>query len=266
MATPPRIHPTALVSPETQLAEGVEVGAFAVLEGPVRLGPGCTVRPHAHLIGPLTMGRGNDVGRGAILGERPQHLRYAGEPTETVVGDHNIFREHVTVHRGTTASGRTVIGSHNFLMAGAHVAHDCVIGSHCIFANNALLGGHCVVEDRVFMSGNAAVHQFMRLGRLALLSGCSAMSHDLPPFMIVQGINLIQGVNVVGMRRAGLSSEQIAAVRTAFRVLFLQGKTVSAAVPQIERDLGSVDVVAELLAFIRESTHGICAARDRKAA
>jgi UDP-N-acetylglucosamine acyltransferase len=263
---PPRVHPTALVSPEARLADDVQVGPYAVLEGPVRLGPGCVVRAGAHLIGPVTMGRDNDVGRGAVLGERPQHLRYAGELTELVVGEGNIFRENVTVHRGTAATGRTVIGSHNFLMAGAHVAHDCVVGDHCILANNALVGGHCVVGDRVFLSGNSAVHQFMRVGRLALFSGCSASSHDVPPFMILQGINCLQGVNVIGMRRAGLTGGQITAVRTAFRVLFKQGRPVSAAVAQIERDLGGVDVVAELVAFIRQSAHGVCSARDRRAA
>jgi UDP-N-acetylglucosamine acyltransferase len=268
MATPPtnRVHPTALVSPEADLADDVQVGAYAVLEGPVRLGPGCVVRPTAQLIGPLTMGRGNDVGRGTVLGERPQHLRDPGESSELIVGDGNIFRENVTVHRGTSATGRTVLGSHNFLMTGAHVAHDCVIGSHCILANNALVGGHCTVGERVFLSGNSAVHQFMRVGRLALLSGISATSHDLPPFMILQGINNIVGVNVVGMRRAGLTGEQITAVRTAYRILFLQGKPVPVAVAQIERELGAVDVVAELVGFIRQSTHGICAARDRRAA
>src|SRR5262249_53206443 len=142
-AQSPRIHPTAIIPPDAVLADDVEVGPFAVLEGPVRLGPGCVVRPHAHLIGPLMMGRDNLVFSGAVLGERPQHLKYNGEPTGVEVGDHNIFREHVTVHRGTTHSWTTRIGSHNFFMAGSHVAHDCAVGSHCILANGALLAGHC---------------------------------------------------------------------------------------------------------------------------
>jgi UDP-N-acetylglucosamine acyltransferase len=258
-----RVHPTAIVSPEADLADDVEVGPFVVIEGPVRLGPGCAVRPYAHLIGPLTMGRGNKVYSGAVLGERPQHLRYADEPTALEVGDDNIFREHVTVHRGTTASWKTVIGSRNFFMAGAHVAHDCRVGNGCILANSALLGGHCVVEDGVFLSGNSAVHQFVHVGRLALLSGASGSTKDIPPFVIQQYINTVCGVNVVGMRRAGLTGAQIDAVRRAYHVIFREGLTVPNALARVERELGSVDVVREVVDFIRRSARGISTMRDR---
>ena len=252
-----RIHPTAVVAAEADLAEGVQVGPFAVLEGEVRLGPGCVVKPYAHLIGPLQMGAGNVVFSGAVLGEQPQHLRYAGEPTGVEIGDHNIFREHVTVHRATTQSWTTRIGSHNFFMAQAHVAHDCVVGSHCLFANNALLGGHCVVADNVYLSGSAAVHQFVRLGRLSLLSGVSATTKDIPPFVVQQNINCVVGVNVVGMRRAGLSTAQIDAVRKAFHILYRQGLTLPNALARVEAEVGSVDAVAEMLTFIRHSSRGI---------
>src|SRR5262249_7373503 len=161
-----RIHPTAVIPPEAELADDVEIGPFVVIEGAVRVGTGCRIRPHAHLIGPLTMGCDNLVFSGVVLGEQPQHLRYAGERTGLEIGDGNIFREHVTVHRGTTHSWTTRIGNHNFFMAHSHVAHDCVIGNQCLLANGALLGGHCVLEDGVFLSGNCAVHQFVRLGRL----------------------------------------------------------------------------------------------------
>jgi UDP-N-acetylglucosamine acyltransferase len=150
------------------------------------------------------MGHGNAVFSGAILGEQPQHTKYAGEPTRLEIGDGNIFREHVTLHRGTTATGKTSIGNHNFFMAGSHVAHDCEVGDHCIIANGALVAGHCVLEDGVCLSGNVAIHQFVRVGRLALMSGLSATGKDIPPFMIHQRINTVCGVNVIGMRRAGI--------------------------------------------------------------
>ncbi len=252
-----RIHPTAVVSPEAELARDVSVGAFAVLEGKVRLGPGCVVHPRAQLIGPLTMGRDNHLHGNAVLGERPQHLRYNNEPTSLEIGDHNIFREHVTVHRGTTHSWKTVIGSHNFFMAGAHVAHDCRVGNGCILANGALLAGHCTLEDHVYLSGNCAVHQFVRIGRLAMLSGCSATSKDIPPFVVQQGINSVVGVNVVGMRRAGLSAAQIDAVRRAFHVIWRQGLALPTALARVEQELGEVDVAAELVSFIRRSARGI---------
>lgn len=252
-----RIHPSAVISAEAELAEGVQVGPFVVLEGAVRVGEGCVLRPHAHLVGPLTLGRDNHVFSGVVLGERPQHLRYAGEPTRLEIGDGNLFREHVTVHRGTTQSWTTRIGNNNFFMAHSHVAHDCVIGNNCLFANGALLGGHCVVEDSVFLSGNCAVHQFVRLGRLCLLSGLSATTKDIPPFIIQQNINCVVGVNVVGMRRAGHSTAQIEAIRKAFHILYREGLPLPEALARIENELGHIDVVAELISFIHDSKRGI---------
>jgi len=258
-----RIHPTALVSPEAELADNVEVGAYAIIEGRVRVGPDCILRPQAHLVGPLTMGSGNVVFTGAVLGERPQHLKYAGEPTGVEIGDHNIFREHVTVHRATSQSWTTRIGSHNLFMVNTHVAHDCQVGSRCILANGALLGGHCVVEDNVYLSGNCAVHQFVRVGRLALLSGCSITTKDILPFTMQQGIDNVVGVNVVGMRRAGMDPAEINAVRRAFRIIFREGMVLPTAMGQIEQELGDIKPVRELLTFIRESARGINLMRDR---
>jgi UDP-N-acetylglucosamine acyltransferase len=263
-APSPRIHPTAVIAPEAVLADDVVVGAYAVIDGPVRIGPGCVIRPQAYLCGPLTMGRENIVYSGAVLGERPQHLKYQDEPTGVEIGDHNIFREHVTVHRGTTQAWTTRIGGHNFFMVNAHVAHDCQVGSRCILANGALLGGHCTLEDNVYLSGNCAVHQFVRVGRLALLSGCSASTKDIPPFIIQQNIDTVVGVNVIGMRRAGLSEDRISAVRRAFRILYRQGLIIPTALARIEQELGHVDTVAELLAFIRRSARGINPMRQRR--
>lgn len=260
----PQIHPTAIVAAEAELADDVVVGPYAIIEGAVRIGPGCVLRPHVHLIGPLTMGRGNTCYTGCVLGERPQHLKYHDEPTRTEIGDHNIFREHVTVHRGTSHSQVTRIGSHNFFMAGCHVAHDAVVGNRCILANGALVAGHCVIDDGAFLSGNAAIHQFVRVGRLAMLSGCTISSKDVPPFAIEQGINCIVAVNVVGMHRAGLSNEQIRAVRRAYNLILQDGVVLSQALEQVEKELGQVDVVAELLQFIRQSPRGIGTSREHR--
>jgi UDP-N-acetylglucosamine acyltransferase len=209
------------------------------------------------------MGCENQVFTGAVLGERPQHLKYQGEPTRLEIGDHNVFREGVTVHRGTTQAWKTVIGSHNYFMVNSHVAHDCTVGNHCIFANGALLGGHCWVGDSVILSGNCAVHQFSRVGRLALLSGCSVTTKDIPPFMMQQGINNVVGVNVVGMRRAGIPAGGINAVRQAFRILFTRGLVMPAALARIEQQLGTLPAIAELVSFIRQSPRGVNSKRDR---
>jgi UDP-N-acetylglucosamine acyltransferase len=264
MHPPSRVHPTAVIDPTARLADDVRVGPFALIEGPVQVGPGCVIRPHAHLIGPMTLGAGNDVGSGVVLGDRPQHLKFDGSEGRVEVGDGNVFREHVTVNRGTAAPhGLTRVGSGNYFMAGSHVAHDCTVGDRCIFANGALIGGHCVIDDGVFLSGNVAVHQHMRVGRLALLSGVSSTTKDIPPFIIQQDYNRVVGVNVVGMRRAGLTGEQIGGVRQAYRIIFMQRQVMPMALAEVEARLGGIDTVAELVAFIRGSKRGINATRVR---
>lgn len=265
MSYPPscRIHPTAVVSPEARLGENVEVGPLAIIEGEVTIGAGCVIRPGAYLIGPMTLGKSNAVYSGAVLGERPQHHKYNNEPTTLLIGDRNIFRENVTVHRGTTHSMKTVVGDDNFLMANSHVAHDCVVGNRCILANGALLAGHVTLEDNVILSGNSAVHQFCRVGRLALLAGCSATQKDIPPFVMQLGLDNVVGLNLVGMKRAGMSREQINAVRSAFKMLFREGLVLPAAMAKMERAFGDLDVIQEMLAFLRGCTRGINLMRNR---
>jgi UDP-N-acetylglucosamine acyltransferase len=261
-----RVHPSAVVAPEADLGADVEVGPHVVIEGEVRVGAGTVLRPGVHLIGPMTLGCHNTVFSHAVLGERPQHLHYKDEPTRLEVGDHNIIREHVTVHRGTTHSWVTRVGSRNFLMANCHVAHDCRVGDGCILANGALLAGHCTLEDGVYLSGNSAIHQFVRVGRLALLSGVSASTKDIPPFIIQQRTNTVVGVNVVGMRRAGIPGSHIDAVRQAFHLLYRSGLLLPQAQARIEAELGGVPEVAEMLAFIRASSRGISLHSTREAA
>jgi UDP-N-acetylglucosamine acyltransferase len=268
---PTRVHPTAVVSAEARLAEDLTVGPYAVIDGPVTLGPGCRVGPHAHLIGPLTMGRGNVIHTGCVLGDEPQHLGYKGEVTRVEVGDFNTFREHTVVHRGMPVeagkpgTGVTVIGNHNLLMSNSHVAHDCRVGDHCIFASGAVVGGHAEVHDQALLSGNTAVHQFCRVGRLALLGGTSAISQDLPPFWIVQGaINVVIGVNVVGMRRAGVPHDEIQAVRTAYKLINRSGLTIPQALERIEAELGALPATRQLVDFIRSAKRGVCTAIHKR--
>ena len=261
----PLIHPTAVVSAEAKLADGVRVGAYAVIDGPVTLGRGCSVAAHAHLIGPLTLGENNTVCTGAVLGGDPQHLAYKGQPTAIEIGSGNTFREHATVHRAMPlgdgpGTGLTRIGDGNLFMVGAHVAHDCRVGNHGVYVNGCLLGGHVETGDRVILSGNSAVHQFCRLGRLAMLSGTSSSTKDVPPFWVQRNINIVCGVNVFGMKRAGVPSPEIMGVRQAFKMIYLGGGTVTAAVAKMEAELAHLPAVAELIAFIKSSKRGICGA------
>jgi UDP-N-acetylglucosamine acyltransferase len=259
-----RVHPTAIIAPEAELADDIVVGPYVVIEGRVKIGPGCVIRPYVHLCGPLTMGRNNTVYSGTVIGERPQHLLFnPAEPTGVEIGDGNIIREHVTIHRGTTQSWTTRIGSDNFLMANCHVAHDCQIGNRCIITNGALLAGHCSLGDQVYLSGNCAIHQFVRIGKLALLSGLSSTTKDIPPYILQYGRDVVGGVNVVGMRRAGMPREDIDAVRRAFHILYRESLGVPAALARVEHELGAFAPVQEMLAFIRQSHRGINLNRER---
>ena len=258
-----RTHPSAVVSAQAKLADDVKVGPFAVIEGSVEIGPGCVIAPHVHLIGPITIGANNHIGTGTVFGGAPQHVGYKGERTAIEIGDGNSFRENVTIHRGmpvidgTPGTGVTRIGSHNLFMAGSHVGHDCRVGSHGIYANNALLAGHVETADRVLISANTVIHQFCRIGRLALLSGLSGTSKDMPPFWMQQDKNRARGVNLIGMRRSGMASAEINAVREAFRTIYKQRMTIPAALERIEAKHGHLPVIQELLAFIRSSKRGI---------
>lgn len=263
LATSEMIHPTAVIGAEVELASDVQVGPYAILEGPVLVGPGCVIEGHACLTGPLVMGRDNLVGHGAVLGKSPQHKGYRGESTWLKVGNENVFREHVTVHRGTVeGGGETVIGDRNLFMVGSHLGHDARVGNGCTLVNCALVAGHVRLYDGCILSGHSAVQQRVRIGRLAMLSGLGSTSKDVPPFVLQQGYNCVTGLNVIGLRRAGFSAQAIAALREAFRILYKEGRTQSAALDRIEADLGEVAEVTEFVSFIRETTVGINPARD----
>ena len=252
----PAKHPTAIIDPRAELAADVRVGPYAVIEGEVQIGAGTIVRPHAHLIGPLVIGEGNDFGSGCVIGDRPQHLGYDGTETQTVIGNHNTFREHVTIHR-PMPGGRTVVGDHNFLMASSHIAHDCIVGNHNIFANAAVLAGHVTVQDRVFLSAYVGIHQHCRVGELAMLSGHAASTLDVPPFWVMQRFNVVCGVNVVGMKRAGIPQPEIMAVRKAFKLIYIQHMGIREATEAMEQDLGHYPSIQKLVTFIRATKRGI---------
>ena len=256
------IHPTAVIDPEAEIAPDVQVGPYAIIEGRVRIGPGCVVEGHACLSGPMEMGRDNFVGHGAVLGKSPQHRGYRGEETSLEIGDENVFREHVTVHRGTAQGrSRTVIGNRNLFMIGSHLGHDVRVGDGCTLVNGALVAGHVELADGCILSGHAAVQQRVRLGRLAMLGGLGSTTKDVPPFVLQQGYNCVTGLNLVGLRRADVPASSIAALREAFRMLYKEGRSVTGALDRIEGDLGCVPEVAELVAFVRGSTLGINPAR-----
>ncbi|GBD35983.1 Acyl-[acyl-carrier-protein]--UDP-N-acetylglucosamine O-acyltransferase [bacterium HR36] len=261
MSTNIYIHPTAIIGKEVELEAEVRIGPYTIIEGPVTIGRGTVIGPHCHILGPCVIGRNNLIGSNVVIGGKPQDHKYRGERTSVEIGDDNVIRENVTIHRGTAQRGVTRVGHRNFLMVGCHVAHDCQVGNDCTLANNALLAGHCILEDQAYLSGNSAVHQYCRVGRLSLISGCSAVSKDVPPFIIQQGHNQVRGINAIGMRRAGFTAEQIDAIRWLYHVMYLQKLSVPTALARIEAELGHVDVVQEFVRFVRSSKRGICGTR-----
>jgi len=251
------IHPTAIIAPRAKLDPSVEVGPYAIIDGGVEVGPGCVIGPHVYLTGLTTIGARNRFFAGCVVGESPQDLKYQGTPTRLRIGDDNVFREHVTVHRSTRAGEETVLGSRNFLMAHCHVAHNCQVGDYVILANGALLGGHVSVADRAFISGNCLVHQFVRVGTLALMQGGSAISKDLPPFTVARGDNRICGLNTVGLRRAGLTTAERLELRQLYHALFRKGANLRAALAAAEAQFTRSPSVV-MLDFLRASKRGVC--------
>jgi UDP-N-acetylglucosamine acyltransferase len=250
-----RIHPSAIISSEAEIAGDVLIGAFAVIEGKVQIGSGCVLRPFTHLNGPLSLGQGNQIYAGAVLGEQPQHARFEGETSSVQIGDQNVFGEQVTVHRGTTQPTR--IGTRNVFMANSHVGHDCRIGDGCFLDCNAVVGGHCILENDVQLRGNSGVHQFVRLGRLSVLETTSVATKDLPPFAISRGTNIVCGLNVAGMQEAGHSAAEIETASQVFEILYQQKNTLRMALEKIDRELSEIPIAQEVTTFIRNSTRGI---------
>ena len=251
------IHPTAVIHPKAELDSSVCVGPYAVIDAGVQIAAHNLIGPHVHLTGNTVIGEHNRFFSGAVIGEEPQDLKYRGAPTGLRIGEHNSFREHVTVHRSNQLEHETRIGSHNLLMAGSHVGHNCHLGDHIIMANGALLGGHVVVEDGALISGNCLVHQFVRVGTLALMQGGAAISKDLPPFAIARGDNGICGLNVIGLRRAGVSAEERLELKRLYHALFRSGVPLRAAIANARTRFSTVFAV-RLLDFLEHSRRGVC--------
>jgi UDP-N-acetylglucosamine acyltransferase len=252
------IHPTAIIDPSAELHAEVEIGPYVVVDGPVKIARGTRIMSHATICGWTEIGEDNEVHPGAVLGDAPQDKAYGGEESYLRIGARNIFREYVQVHRGTTPGSSTVIGSDNFLMAGSHVAHNCRLADHIVLANGALLGGYVEVGARAFISGHCVVHQFVRVGELALMRGLSGASRDVPPYSIVDWQHRVRGVNSVGLKRAGFDEPRIRALKEAFRILFRKGRNLSLALKEVEARGDKSADVETLLEFIKSSKRGIC--------
>jgi UDP-N-acetylglucosamine acyltransferase len=251
------IHPTAIIHPQSQIGSDCEIGSYCVIGQNVILGDHCKLHSHVVIDGHTKLGKGNEIFPFASIGLKTQDLKWKGGITRTEIGDHNTLREYVTVHSATSDGNATRIGSNNNILAYSHIAHDCVIGSHIIMSNCATLAGHVTVEDHAVIS-ISAIHQFCRIGKLAMIGGCSKVVQDVPPFMIADGNPAeTRTINKVGMERQGISDESQNALKQAYKILFREGLSIPNALAKIEKELPPLPEILHLIQFVRTSERGI---------
>jgi UDP-N-acetylglucosamine acyltransferase len=254
-----KIHPSATVGKKAKLGDNNEIGPGCLIDDGVVLGSNNTLWMNVYLGPGTTIGDRNRIHMGAVIGHEPQDVSFSGEPSFTKVGSGNVIREYVTIHRGTKPGSETVLGDENYLMANAHMGHNCRVGNKAVLVNLATLAGHCVVEDGAILSGMVVVHQFCRIGRLAMISGLSAVNKDVPPYLMCGGRPaVIQGLNAVGLRRSGLSAGARAAIKRAYALLYRSGLNVAQAVKAIKDECEGPEVAA-FLKFVEESKRGLSA-------
>ncbi|HKB87030.1 MAG TPA: acyl-ACP--UDP-N-acetylglucosamine O-acyltransferase [Ignavibacteriaceae bacterium] len=253
------IHPTAVMDSEVTLGGSVEVGAYCVIRGKVEIGDGCIIKDHAVLYGPLTLGKGNVIHPGAVVGNINQDLKYKGEPSRVIIGDNNSIREFVTIQQGTIANeGKTIIGSSNLIMAYSHIAHDCILGNNIIIANSTQLAGHIIIKDFAYLGGLVGVHQFVTIGRNCFVGFMSRINRDVPPFVIMEGNpSRERSINTEGLKRKNFSKEDISVLRKAFIILFVSEVPKTDKMQLLkENEFAGNQYVRELVASVEASASG----------
>jgi UDP-N-acetylglucosamine acyltransferase len=259
------IHQTAIIGKEVELADGVEVGPYSIIEGKVKIGKGTRVGPHVVIRGHTEIGEGNQIFQFSSIGEVPQDLKYKGEDTLLKIGDRNIIREYVTIHPGTvTGHGKTTVGSGCMLMIGVHIAHDCIVGNGVVMANVSSLSGHVTIEDFCILGGMSGIHQFARIGSMAFVGGGSMVGMDVPPFCTASGYrSKLFGLNSIGMRRRGMSNETISKVKRAYKIILEESTLMKEGLKKAAEEFKDCKEVMQFVDFIRKSERGVCKASGR---
>jgi UDP-N-acetylglucosamine acyltransferase len=256
--TKPRIHPTAIISSDAEIAPDVEVGAYAIIGDNCKVLSGCVISARASLESNVLLGYNVKVGVGSILGGPPQDLKYAGEETTVEIGDGTVIREYTTINRGTAHSFKTTVGRNCLLMSYVHLGHDCHIGNNVILSNVVQLAGHVTVEDKAIISGLSAAHQFVRIGRQSFIGGMSRVSKDIPPFLKAVGNPVkLYGLNTVGLQRNGMDEDTIRELKRAYRLLFRSEMNVTQAIEHAQTELEPLPEVKELIGFVEASERGV---------
>ncbi len=253
-----QIHPTAIVSKKAKLATGVIVGPYSVIGDNVTIGKDTKIGAHCVIEGNTTIGKKCELFTGVVAGSRPQDLKFKGGKVFLRIGDNNIIREYCTLNPATEEGAKTTIGNNNLLMAYSHIAHDCKVGNDCVLANNCTLAGHVVIEDKVVLGGIVAIHQFVRIGMLSITGGCSKVVQDIPPFSTCDGHPArVYGLNLIGLRRKGISNASIKQLDQAFKIIFNSGLTTKHALEKIEKELKKSQEITYLVNFAKSSQRGL---------
>ena len=255
-----KVHNSAIVHPDAELGENVEIGPYSIIEEDVEIGAGTKIGSHVQVQGPTIIGNDNEIFNGVSVGLPPQHQEYKGEKTSLFIGDNNIIREYVTIHRGTVdGGGETRIGNDNLLMAYSHVAHDCSLGNHIVMANATNLSGHVTIENHAYISGLVGVHQFVRIGQMSMVGPHSKATKDIPPYIEVKGHPArVKGINVVGLRRHGVSSELRKEINKAYDILYNSDLNIGQAIEKMDQELKTGDEIEHFIRFLKSSSRGIC--------
>lgn len=261
------IHPTAIIESGAEIGEGTSVGPYSIIRSNVRIGARCKIGPHVVIEGYTTLGDDNEISQFASVGSKPQDLKYQGEPSRLVIGDRNIIREFTTLQPGTKGGGMiTKIGSQNLFMANSHIGHDALVGDKNIFANSCALAGHVTIGNGVILGGLSAVHQFVHIGDLCMMAGGALIVQDAPPFCLAHGNRAeIYGLNEIGLKRAGVSSEEIMSLRKVFRGFFYASGNVKEKLKAIESIASTIETGRQFCAFIQKSERGVMPSHRRRA-
>lgn len=256
-----KIHPAAIVSKEAHLDDDVEVGPYAIIEGGAVIGKGAKIMAHAYICSGTIIGSDCEVHMGAVLGHAPQHLQFKGEKSALKIGDRNIFREYCSAHRGLKEGFNTIIGDDNFFMGFSHIAHDCRIGNNIVLCNGALLAGHVIIEDKAFISGNVAIHQFSRIGELAMIGGLARVNKDVAPYTLIEGDSEVCSLNLVGLKRSDINDKAKSQIKQVYKLIYRSSLNVSQALEEAGKISDLTVEARHMIDFIKSSKRGICKGR-----
>ena len=254
------VHETAVVSPNAKIGKNVEIGPYSIIGDNVEIDDGTKIGPHVVIEGWTIIGKNNEIFHGASIGEDPQNIQYNGEKTHLFIGDNNIIRENVTIHRGTEeGGGETKIGSNNFIMAYCHVAHDCQLGNNIVMTNSATLGGHVTIEDNAVIAGLTTIHQYVRIGKTVMVGAHSKVVKDIPPYVLVDGSPAgVNGINVIGLRRNGVKPKLRKEIKRAYKILYRSDYNLDKAIEIMDQELDASEEIEHFLRFLRNAQRGIC--------